>query len=81
MGGGGGEWKNKLLSNFLFAAIIGLQFFFSGHVPCNFFFIVTFFWKGRGGGRGEGELKLGLYVFHYNNNFNVINIYSSKTIS
>ena len=23
--------------------------FFSGHVPCKFFFIVIFFWKGRGG--------------------------------
>ena len=37
-------------------------------------FIVIFF--GRGGGRG---LKLGLYVFHHNNNFNLINIYSAKT--
>ena len=33
------------------------------------FFIEIFF--GRGGGRG---LKLGLYVFHYNKNFNLINI-------
>ena len=25
-------------------------------------------------------MKLGLYVFHHNNNFNLINIYSSKTL-
>ena len=55
---------------------MGLQIFFSGHVPCNFFFIVIFFRKGRGGG-----LKLGLYVFHHNYNFNLINIYSAKTIT
>ena len=44
--------------------------FFSGHAPCNFFR------KGRG-----GRLKLGLHVFHHNNNFNLINIYSTKTIT
>ena len=48
--------------------------FFSGHVPCKFFFIVIFFFR-RGGG-----LKLGLYVFHHDNNFNLINIYSAKTL-
>ena len=37
-----------------------------------FFFYKFFF--GRGGG-----LKLGLYVFHHNDNFNLINIYSAKT--
>ena len=40
------------------------------------FFIVIFFRKWKGGG-----LKLGLYVFHHNNNFNLINIYSAKTIT
>ena len=42
------------------------------------FFVVIFFF-GRGGG-GEG-LKLVLNVFHHNNNFNLINIYSAKTIT
>ena len=37
------------------------------------FFYNNFFSK------GEGGLKLGLYVFHHNNNFNLINIYSAKT--
>ena len=41
-----------------------------------FFYIVIFF--GRG---GEGGLKLGLFVFHHNNNFNLVNIYSAKTIT
>ena len=40
------------------------------------FFYSNFFRKRRGGG-----LKLGLYVFHHNNNFNLINIYSAKTIT
>ena len=40
--------------HFFFAAIRGLQIFFSGHVPCKFFFIVIFF--GRG---GEGGVKIG----------------------
>ena len=41
------------------------------------FFIVIFFGRGEGGGR----VKLGLYVIHHNNNnFNLINIYSAKTI-
>ena len=44
-------------------------------MPFKLFFEVIFFRKGR----GEG-LKLGLYVFHHNNNFNLINIYSAKTI-
>ena len=39
------------------------------------FFIVKFF------SEGEGGVKLGLYVFHHNNNFNLINIYSAKTIT
>ena len=31
---------------------------------------------------GEGgALRLGLYVFHHNNNFNLINIHSAKTIT
>ena len=55
-----------------FAAIIGLQNFFSGHVPSKF--LVMFF------GRGGGGLKLDLYVFLHNNNFNLINIYSVKTL-
>ena len=33
-----------------------------------------FFWA------GGGVLKLGLNVFHHNNNFNLINIYSAKTL-
>ena len=40
------------------------------------FFIVIFFLEGEGGG-----LKLGLNVFHHNNKFNLINIYSTKTIT
>ena len=44
-----------------------------------FFLYSNFFSEGEGS--GEGESKLGLYVFHYNNNFNVINIYNAKTIS
>ena len=61
---------------FFFAAIIGLQkkIFWACAVQI-FFFIIIFFRKGRGG------LKLGLYVFHHNNNFNLINIYSVKTIA
>ena len=43
-----------------------------------FFYSNLFFWKKGGGG---GRLKLGLYVFHHNNNFNLINIYSAKTIT
>ena len=42
-------------------------------MPCNFFIVI---FLGRGGG-----LKLGLYVFHHNNNFNLINIYSAKTFT
>ena len=42
-----------------------------------FSFIVIFFSEGEEG----GGLKLGLYVFHHNNNFNLINIYSAKTIT
>ena len=38
------------------------------------FFYSNFFWRG-------GGLKLSLYVFHHNNNFNLINIYSTKTIT
>ena len=34
-----------------------------------------------GGGGGFVGLKLGLYVFHHNNNFNLISIYSAKTIT
>ena len=61
---------------FFFAAILGLQIFFlQGMCHANFFFLVIFF------GRGGGGLKLGLYVFHHNNNFNLINIYSAKTIT
>ena len=62
------------------------QFLFCCHNrSANFFFwayavqilfIVIFFRKGRGGG-----LRLGVYVFHHNNNFNLINIYSAKTIT
>ena len=45
----------------------------------NYFFIVIFFRKGRGGGRG---VKIGLFVIHNNNNyFNLINIYSTKSIT
>ena len=44
-----------------------MQIYFDGHI---------FF--GRGGGRG---LKLSLNVFHHNNNFDLINIYSAKTIT
>ena len=43
----------------------------------NFFYIIIYFSVGEGG----GGLKLGLYVFHHNNNFNLINIYSAKTIT
>ena len=74
--GGGGEWKNKTSEQF--AAIIGLQSFFFWACAMQIFFIVVFFRKGRGGG-----VKLGLYVIHHNNNnnFNLINIYSAKTIT
>ena len=34
---------------FFFTPIIGLQIFFLGMCRANFFFIVIFFWKGRGG--------------------------------
>ena len=63
---------------FFFAAIIGLQLFFLGMCRAIFFYSNVFF--GRGGG---GGLKLGLYVIHHNNNnnFNLINIYSAKTIT
>ena len=44
-------------------------------MPCKFFFTVIVFRKVVGG------LKLGLYVFHHNNSFNLINIYSAKTIT
>ena len=47
-----------------------MQIYFDG----NIFF-------GRGGGGGWRGLKLGLYVFHHNNNFYLINIYSAKTIT
>ena len=40
------------------------------------FFYSNFFSEGEG-----GRLKLGLYVFHHNYNFNLINIYSAKTIT
>ena len=60
---------------FFFAALIGLQIYFSGHLPCRFFYS-NYFSEGEGGG-----VKLGLYVFHHNNNFNLINIYSAKTIT
>ena len=63
------------------------QFLFCCHNrSANFFFwacavqilfIVIFFRKGRGG----GGLRLGVYVFHHNNNFNLINIYSAKTMT
>ena len=39
------------------------------------FFYSNFFF-----GRGGGGVELGLYVFHHNDNFNLINIYSAKTI-
>ena len=34
---------------FSFAATIGLQIFFPGHVPCNFFSLIILFRKGGGG--------------------------------
>ena len=44
---------------------------------CRANFFDSFFFFGRGGG-----LKLGPYVIHHNNNnFNLINIYSAKTIT
>ena len=44
---------------------------------CKIFLYSNFFSEGE-----EGGLKLGLYVFHHNNNhFNLINIYSAKTIT
>ena len=46
---------------------------------CRANFSYSHFFFGRGGG-GLG-LKLGLYVFHHNNSFNLINIYSTKTIT
>ena len=63
-GGGGehGEWKNDFCAIY-FASIKGLQFFF-----------IVIFSEGEGG----GGLKLGIYVFHHNNNFNLISIYSAK---
>ena len=49
------------------------NFFYLGMYRANFFYS-NFFWRG-------GGLKLSLYVFHHNNNFNLINIYSTKTIT
>ena len=49
-------------------------FFFSARAV-QIFFCSNFFFA-RGGG-----LKLGLYVFHNNNKFNLIKIYSGKTIT
>ena len=46
-----------------------MQIYFDGNI---------FFGRGGGGWRG---LKLVLYVFHHNNNFYLINIYSAKTIT
>ena len=69
--------EERLLSNYFSTAIIGLQFFFWA-CAVQFSFIVIFFSEGVEGG---GGLKLGLYVFHHNNNFNLINIYSAKTIT
>ena len=63
---------------FFFAAIIGLQLFFLGICRAIFFYS-NFFSEGEGGG---AELKLGLYVIRHNNkNFNLINIYSAKTVT
>ena len=50
------------------------NFFFLGMCRAKFFYSNFF-------GRGGRGLKLGLYVFHHNNNFNLINIYSAKTIT
>ena len=45
----------------------------------NYFFYSNFFSKGEGGG---SRVKIGLFVIHHNNNnFNLINIYSAKTIT
>ena len=64
--------------------MISDQFFFC----CYYRSAVIFFWAhavqiffysnffGRGGG-----LRLGLYVIHHNNNFNLINVYTAKTIT
>ena len=46
------------------------------HVPCKYLCYSNFFSEGEGGG-----FKLGLDVVHYNNNSNLINIYSAKTIT
>ena len=59
--------------NFFFAAIIDLKFFVWACALQIFFYSNFFF------GIGEG-LKLGLYVLYHNNNFNLINIYSTKTL-
>ena len=40
---------------FFFAAFIGLQFFFLGMCRANFFLIVIFFRKGKGGEGGGGD--------------------------
>ena len=46
--GWGGEWKNDFWAIF-FAALIGLQIYFSGHLPCKFFYS-NYFSEGEGGG-------------------------------
>ena len=70
----GTESAQRSQQAIFFAALIGFQIYFSGHLPCKFFYS-NYFSEGEGGG------ELGLYVFHHNNNFNLINIYSAKTIT
>ena len=60
-----------MISEQIFFCCYNRSAIFFWHVPCNFF----------SEGEGGGGLKLGLYVFHHNNNFNLINIYSTKTIA
>ena len=70
--------EESLLSNFFFRCYNRSSFFifFLGMCHANSFLWYFFFVRG-GGGKG---LKLGLSVFHHNNNFKLINIYSTKTL-
>ena len=40
---------------FFFAALIGLQIYFSGHLPCRFFYS-SYFSEGEGGGGKIGAI-------------------------
>ena len=76
-GGGGGGSGRMTSEQFFFCCYNRSAIFFFWACAVQIFFIVFFSDRGEGG----GVLKLGLNVFHHNNNFNLINIYSAKTIT